>query len=80
MGGGNEGTGGARGGVTSGMMVDKGKGGKGGGLRSGSKRARELGVTHAITLDSDGQHDPAEIHKLVSASRGAPDAIVVGVA
>ncbi|MCC6465429.1 MAG: DUF2062 domain-containing protein [Planctomycetes bacterium] len=53
--------------------------GKGAALRTGFAKALELGYTHAVTLDSDGQHFPEEISKLVEASRGTPDAVVIGV-
>ncbi|MCC6573245.1 MAG: DUF2062 domain-containing protein [Planctomycetes bacterium] len=52
--------------------------GKGVALRTGFKKALDLGYTHAITIDSDGQHYPQEIPKLVEASRQQPDAVVIG--
>jgi glycosyltransferase involved in cell wall biosynthesis len=52
--------------------------GKGAALRTGFRRAHELGYTHTVTLDSDGQHYPEEIPRLVEASRENPDAIVIG--
>lgn len=53
--------------------------GKGVALRTGFKKALELGYHHAVTIDSDGQHFPDEIPKLVEASRASPDAVVIGV-
>ncbi|MBE7490169.1 MAG: DUF2062 domain-containing protein [Planctomycetes bacterium] len=52
--------------------------GKGVALRTGFRKAAELGYTHAVTIDSDGQHFPEEIEKLVAASRQSPDAVVIG--
>ena len=52
--------------------------GKGVALRTGFKKAAELGYTHAVTIDSDGQHYPDEIETLVAASRAEPDALVIG--
>ncbi|MCC7508438.1 MAG: DUF2062 domain-containing protein [Planctomycetes bacterium] len=52
--------------------------GKGRALRSGFAKAAELGYTHAVTLDSDGQHYPEEISKLVAVSCKHPDAVVIG--
>jgi glycosyltransferase involved in cell wall biosynthesis len=52
--------------------------GKGAALRSGFRRAMERGHEWAITLDADGQHDPAEIPRLVEAIRGGPRAVIVG--
>src|SRR5262249_28306874 len=36
-------------------------------------------MTHAVTLDADGQHLPSEIHLLLAASAADPSAIVVGI-
>jgi glycosyltransferase involved in cell wall biosynthesis len=52
--------------------------GKGEALTSGLGRARALGFDAAVTLDADAQHDPAQIPRLVEASRD-PQALVVGV-
>jgi glycosyltransferase involved in cell wall biosynthesis len=52
--------------------------GKGVALRSGFRKALELGYHHAVTIDSDGQHFPDEIPRLVDSSREHPDAIVIG--
>jgi glycosyltransferase involved in cell wall biosynthesis/uncharacterized protein (DUF2062 family) len=53
--------------------------GKGRALRSGFRRAYELGYTHAVTLDSDGQHFPDDIPGMVDASRAEPEAVIIGV-
>jgi len=42
--------------------------GKGAALRSGFAWALEHGFTGVVTLDSDGQHDPSAIPRLVSAA------------
>jgi glycosyltransferase involved in cell wall biosynthesis len=52
--------------------------GKGVALRTGFREAHRLGFTHAVTLDSDGQHFPEEIPTLAAASRENPDAVVIG--
>ena len=52
--------------------------GKGVGLRSGFKKALELGYTHAITIDSDGQHYPEDIPKLLVASKETPTTLYIG--
>src|SRR5690606_14937930 len=52
--------------------------GKGAALLTGFRAAHALGYTHAVTIDSDGQHFPDEIPTLVAASRGNPDAVVIG--
>lgn len=43
--------------------------GKGAALRSGFSWALENGCSAVVTLDSDGQHDPTAIPRLVSAAR-----------
>jgi uncharacterized protein (DUF2062 family) len=53
--------------------------GKAAALRNGFKAAIDLGYTHAITLDTDLQHDPAYIGPLLEAARDNPDAYVLGV-
>jgi glycosyltransferase involved in cell wall biosynthesis len=36
-------------------------GGKGHALKAGFRKAIEMGFTHALTIDSDGQHFPEDI-------------------
>lgn len=50
--------------------------GKGIALRTGLEEARRLGYRQALTIDSDGQHDPSDIPALVAAA--APRTLVVG--
>jgi len=52
--------------------------GKGGALREGFKKAKELGFDYAITLDSDGQHYPEDIALFISAIAENPGALVIG--
>jgi uncharacterized protein (DUF2062 family) len=52
--------------------------GKGAALQTGFARAHELGYTHAISVDTDGQLDPGEIPALIEASQRAPLALVLG--
>jgi len=54
-------------------------GGKGFAVMCGLARAREIGFTHAIQIDADGQHDPNSVDALIKAARNAPQAIVTGV-
>ncbi|HEX3719323.1 MAG TPA: glycosyltransferase family 2 protein [Verrucomicrobiae bacterium] len=53
--------------------------GKGAALRAGFQRAAELGFSHVITLDADGQHFAEDIPKFLAAAQARPDALVVGV-
>lgn len=52
--------------------------GKGNALRQGFAHARQMGCTHAITIDSDGQHDPADIPAIAAAIAADPEAMVMG--
>lgn len=52
--------------------------GKGGALKAGFQRAKELGYTHVLTLDADGQHYPEDAPLLLEAAKQNPEAIIVG--
>jgi uncharacterized protein (DUF2062 family) len=54
-------------------------GGKAAALRAGFQRAVELGFTHAITMDADGQHFAEDIPKFLAAATAQPDALVAGI-
>lgn len=53
--------------------------GKGRALLTGMARLRADGHTHAICLDADGQHDPADIPSFAAAVERRPHAIWAGV-
>src|SRR5439155_26580055 len=52
--------------------------GKAAALRSGFAVAQAAGHTHAVTIDTDGQLDPADIPALLDAARAAPRALILG--
>ena len=52
--------------------------GKGHALKTGLRYAHDKGYTHAVTIDSDGQHFPEDIPVLQEASDKAPADIIVG--
>lgn len=52
--------------------------GKGYSLRKGFKKAIELGYSHAITMDSDGQHFASDIAVLTEKSVVNPEAVIMG--
>ncbi len=52
--------------------------GKAAALRSGFARAIELGYTHALTIDTDGQHNPADVAPMLDLSRAHPHALILG--
>lgn len=53
--------------------------GKAAALRSGFARAGDAGYTHAVSIDTDGQHDPAEIPKLLERARQSPQSLILGL-
>lgn len=52
--------------------------GKGHALKAGLEKALQLGFTHVLTIDSDGQHFPEDIPCLLNVSGMKPDSFVVG--
>ncbi|GAB3382291.1 glycosyltransferase family 2 protein [Lysobacter fragariae] len=52
--------------------------GKGAGLRDGFAEALRRGARGVITMDGDGQHDAADIPRLLDAANHYPDHIVIG--
>lgn len=53
--------------------------GKGAAVLAGLRAAREQGYTHALCLDSDGQHPTQLIPDFMQASKAHPEAMVLGV-
>jgi glycosyltransferase involved in cell wall biosynthesis len=52
--------------------------GKGAAVLFGLRAARTHGFTHALTMDSDGQHPVQRIQEFMRASLTAPDAMILG--
>lgn len=52
--------------------------GKGAAILTATVTARDLGMTHLLTLDADGQHAPADMGSFVQALLAEPHAIHVG--
>lgn len=53
-------------------------GGKAAALATGFAAALRAGADRVATLDGDGQHDPAELPRLLAAAERHPDHLVVG--
>jgi glycosyltransferase involved in cell wall biosynthesis len=53
-------------------------GGKGAALFDGLLAAQRAGFTHALTMDSDGQHPAERIATFMSASGAHPEAMILG--
>lgn len=52
--------------------------GKGYALQRGFDKALELGFENAITIDSDGQHFPEDLPRLVSRLQNEPNSLIIG--
>lgn len=53
-------------------------GGKGAAVKTGMLAAARLGYTHVVQIDADGQHDLADVPRLLALSRDNPQAVVSG--
>ena len=53
--------------------------GKGAAVLFGLRKAQASGFTHALTMDSDGQHPAERIRGFMQVSLAEPDAMVLGV-
>jgi glycosyltransferase involved in cell wall biosynthesis len=60
------------------VLVRPANGGKGAALLDGLTAASRAGYTHALTMDSDGQHPAECIGRFMSASAAAPEAMILG--
>ncbi|NIQ97773.1 MAG: glycosyltransferase family 2 protein, partial [Desulfuromonadales bacterium] len=52
--------------------------GKGAAILTAAREAKRLGMTHIVTIDADGQHDPADFERFVATMQSDPWGIVVG--
>jgi len=52
--------------------------GKGAAILSAAKKALGSGMTHMVTVDADGQHDPDDLRHFIPELKAHPDAIIVG--
>ncbi|MFP3089349.1 glycosyltransferase family 2 protein [Treponema sp. TIM-1] len=59
------------------VTLDKNQG-KGAALYAGIDRARELGLTHLLQIDADGQHDPGQAAFFLEESAKHPEAAICG--
>jgi len=60
------------------LVVRQANGGKGAAVKSGLRAAKELGYSHGIQVDADGQHCPADIPQFIEKSRKCPDSLICG--
>jgi glycosyltransferase involved in cell wall biosynthesis len=52
--------------------------GKGAAILTAAKASHRLGMTHMVTIDADGQHDPDDLRHFIPVVQSNPFAIVVG--
>jgi glycosyltransferase involved in cell wall biosynthesis len=52
--------------------------GKGAAMMHGFRHARADGMTHALQLDADGQHDTGDVPRFLERAAARPDALVCG--
>lgn len=52
--------------------------GKGAALQTGFNKAREMGYTHVISMDSDGQHQSSDLRAFLHEMQAHPDDLIVG--
>jgi glycosyltransferase involved in cell wall biosynthesis len=60
------------------VLVRPSNGGKGTAVLDGLEEALRQGFTHALVMDSDGQHPAARIPAFMEASAARPEAMVLG--
>ncbi len=60
------------------VVLRERNGGKGAAVKTGLEKAKELGFTHALQLDADGQHRAADIPRFLAESAAHPGALVLG--
>lgn len=53
-------------------------GGKGAAVKTGFVAAEELGFSHALQIDADGQHDTDDIPRFLDAANERPEALILG--
>lgn len=52
--------------------------GKGGAVMAGLRRAADLGWTHVLQIDADGQHDTRDVPDFAAAAAAAPAKLICG--
>ena len=52
--------------------------GKGGAVKAGILAAQDLGYSHAVQIDADGQHDLDDLPGFLAAAQSQPEAVIIG--
>lgn len=53
-------------------------GGKGAAVKTALKAAYERGFSHAVQVDADGQHQLADVGKMLAVAKQSPEAVICG--
>lgn len=53
--------------------------GKGGAVKAGLQQANQLGFSHALQIDADGQHNPQDIPRFLECANAQPQALISGL-
>ncbi len=54
-------------------------GGKGVALKTGMQAAQQLGFSHVLQIDADGQHDMCDIPRFLHAAHARPGCLIAGI-
>jgi glycosyltransferase involved in cell wall biosynthesis len=60
------------------VLIQRPNAGKGAALRAGFRHVLDRGVAAVVTLDADGQHDPAEIPTFLAAYEATGAELIIG--
>lgn len=60
------------------VVTRKKNGGKGKAMNDGVRKAYEMGLSHILQIDSDGQHDAGRIGHFLEVSMSNPEAVICG--
>ncbi len=65
-------------GLAAGLVRHERNQGKGAAILTAARKAQELGCTHIITIDADGQHSPADLPLFLEALTAHPASLLIG--
>lgn len=60
------------------LLVHPKNKGKGEAMKTGLRRAEQMGLSHILQIDSDGQHDADRIPHFLELSKNNPEAVICG--
>lgn len=60
------------------LVVRPENGGKGAAMCDGVRKAYEMGLSHILQIDSDGQHDAGRVARFLELSEQNPEAVICG--